>query len=137
MSDWWLSHFDAQYLLEYEPLFSPAGDRRDVARLLELLQLPVGARVLDVPCGQGRHSHLLAEAGFDVTGVDYSRFLLDVARQRGTSSRLRYHRADMRTLPASWTARFDAVLNLFTSFGFFVDPSDDRRTLAEFARVLA
>ena len=43
----------------------------------------------------------------------------------------------MRTLPASWTARFDAVLNLFTSFGFFVDPSDDRRTLAEFARVLA
>ncbi len=42
----------------------------------------------------------------------------------------------MRQLPARWTGRFDAVVNLFTSFGFFLHPADDRRTLAEFARVL-
>jgi SAM-dependent methyltransferase len=42
----------------------------------------------------------------------------------------------MRTLPARWTNRFDAVLNLFTSFGFFLLPSDDDRVVAEFARVL-
>ena len=49
---------------------------------------------------------------------------------------LRYTRGDMRKLPSKWTGRFDAVLNLFTSFGFFLDPADDRRTIAEFARVL-
>jgi ubiquinone/menaquinone biosynthesis C-methylase UbiE len=134
--EWWESYFDAQYLLEYEPIFSAARDRGDVARLIELLELPAGERILDVPCGQGRHAHLLAEAGFDVTGLDYSSHLLDVARKRGTSSSLRYVRGDMRALPAKWTGRFAAVLNLFTSFGFFLDPADDVRVIHELARVL-
>ena len=43
----------------------------------------------------------------------------------------------MRRLPARWANRFDAVLNLFTSFGFFLEPSDDARVIAEFARVLS
>lgn len=117
-------------------MFDFAGDRRQVARLLELLELPSGARVLDCPCGQGRHAHLLAEAGFAVDGVDYSEPLLAKARERGTSRSLRYRRADMRQLPSRWTGRFDAVVNLFTSFGFFADPRDDARVLREFARVL-
>jgi len=136
-TDWWKNYFDAQYLLEYEPLFSLERDRQEASRIVEILGLPAGSRVLDVPCGQGRHAHLLAEAGFDVDGLDYSRDLLARARQRGTGSRLRYTRGDMRALPPRWTGRFDAVLNLFTSFGFFDEPSDDRRVLAEFARVLA
>jgi SAM-dependent methyltransferase len=107
-----------------------------VARLVDLLSLPLGAKVLDIPCGQGRHSHLLAEAGFEVTGLDYSNYLLKRARERGTGSRLRYVKGDMRRLPARWTGRFDAVVNLFTSFGFFQDPADDLRTISEFARVL-
>ncbi|MBL8958253.1 MAG: class I SAM-dependent methyltransferase [Gemmatimonadetes bacterium] len=107
-----------------------------MARLVELLGLPAGARVLDCPCGQGRHAHLLAEAGFRVDGLDYSRALLDRAIARGTGPGLRYRRGDMRRLPAAWRGRFDVVLNLFTSFGFFLDPRDDRRVIAEFARVL-
>jgi SAM-dependent methyltransferase len=103
---------------------------------MEVLELPVGARVLDVPCGQGRHAHLLAEAGYDVDGLDYSQHLLDKAKDRGTGKALRYTRGDMRKLPARWTGRFDAVLNLFTSFGFFTDPNDDARVIGEFARVL-
>jgi ubiquinone/menaquinone biosynthesis C-methylase UbiE len=136
-AEWWQSYFDSQYLLEYEPLFSLEKDRQEVARLMEVMGLASGARVLDVPCGQGRHAHLLAEAGFDVDGLDYSPQLLQLAKRRGTGARLRYTRGDMRTLPTRWTGRFDAVLNLFTSFGFFTEPADDRRVLAEFARVLA
>ena len=134
--EWWETHFDATYLLEYEPLFDLEQDRREVARLLDILALPVGARVLDCPCGQGRHAHLLAEAGYRVDGVDYSRELLAAARTRGSGPTLRYTRADMRRLPARWSGRFDAVVNLFTSFGFFIDPGDDARVIREFARVL-
>ena len=89
-----------------------------------------------MPCGQGRHSHLLAEAGYNVDGSDLSRELLQRAKRRGTGTTLRYTRSDMRRLPARWTARFDAVVNLFTSFGFFLLPSDDERVVAEWARVL-
>ena len=107
-----------------------------MARLIDILSLPVGARVLDCPCGQGRHAHLLAESGYDVDGVDYSAALLKRARERGTGKQLRYTRADMRKLPARWSGRFDAVVNLFTSFGFFSQPADDARVIREFARVL-
>jgi ubiquinone/menaquinone biosynthesis C-methylase UbiE len=135
-SPWWASQFDQQYLHEYEPLFDLTQDRREVARLMEVLELPSGARVLDCPCGQGRHAHLLAEAGFNVDALDYSEDLLAVARKRGTGKTLRYTQGDMRKLPTRWTGRFDAVVNLFTSFGFFDDPRDDERVLSQFARVL-
>jgi SAM-dependent methyltransferase len=135
-SDWWATYFDAHYLREYEPLFDLERDRREVARLVDILALPAGSRVLDCPCGQGRHAHLLAEHGFQVDGVDYSRTLLARARERGTGPSLRYTEADMRELPPRWTQRFDAVLNLYTSFGFFTDPRDDVRVVREFARVL-
>ena len=92
--------------------------------------------MLDVPCGQGRHAHLLAESGYDVDGLDYSKEFLAGARKRGTGKNLRYTRGDMRKMSARWSKRFDAVLNLFTSFGFFSHPSDDARVISAFARVL-
>ncbi|MEX2181030.1 MAG: class I SAM-dependent methyltransferase [Gemmatimonadaceae bacterium] len=136
MSTWWKTYFDAGYVREYEPLFDLAEDRRQVGRLIELLGLPAGARVLDLACGQGRHAHLLAEAGFDVDGLDLSKDLLALAERRGAGATLRYRRGDMRRLPARWTGRFDAVVNLFTSFGFFTDARDDARVICECARVL-
>jgi len=107
-----------------------------VARLIELLALPVGTHILDVPCGQGRHARLLAEAGYQVDALDYSAHLLGVARAFGARDGLHYRRGDMRALPVRWTHRFDAVINVFTSFGFFLHPGDDRRVLREFARTL-
>jgi ubiquinone/menaquinone biosynthesis C-methylase UbiE len=135
-ADWWKSYFDAGYVREYEPLFDVVEDREQVRRIIELLELPAGSRILDVPCGQGRHSHLLAEAGFNVDGLDLSAHLLDLAKKRGHGKRLRYRKGDMRRLPAAWTRRFDAVINLFSSFGFFAAARDDARVLRECARVL-
>ncbi len=79
---------------------------------------------------------MLAEAGFDVDGLDYSKVLIKSAKTRGTGPRLRYTVGDMRKMPPRWRGRFDAVLNLFTSFGFFDHPDDDERVVKEFARVL-
>ena len=104
--------------------------------MIDVLGLPAGSRILDVPCGQGRHSHLLAEAGYNVDGLDFSEHLLRIARKRGTGRTLRYTRGDMRKLPAKWAGRFDAVLNLFTSFGFFTNPSDDTKVIEQFAGAL-
>jgi SAM-dependent methyltransferase len=134
--DWWRSYFDAGYLDEYSPVFNLVEEREQVSRLTELLALPHGSRVLDLACGQGRHAHLLAEAGFDVDGYDLSRDMLKVAKARGTGPTLRYKRGDMRSLPILWRKRFDGVVNLFTSFGFFDDPSDDVRVIEQVARVL-
>jgi SAM-dependent methyltransferase len=135
-AEWWKHHFGAEYLREYEPLFTLERDRREIARVIDVLGLPSGARVLDAACGQGRHAHLLAEAGFRVDGFDFSAHLLTRARARGTGPTLHYRRGDLRRLPSEWTGRFDAVVNLFTSFGFFAEPADDQRVVSEFARVL-
>ena len=89
-----------------------------------------------MPCGQGRHAHLLAETGFKVDGLDYSEHLIGLARERGMGPNLRYTQGDMRKMSSRWTSKFDAVVNLFTSFGFFVNPSDDAKVVGEFARVL-
>ncbi|MDB4916681.1 MAG: Methyltransferase type 11 [Gemmatimonadetes bacterium] len=135
-NEWWTSYFDAHYLLEYEPIFTEERDRHEVARLIDILALPAGAAILDVPCGQGRHAHPLAEAGYKVEGLDYSAHLIGKAKQRGTGPLLKYTRGDMRTLPSRWSGKFDAVLNLFTSFGFFANAGDDAVVIREFARVL-
>ncbi|MBI3791340.1 MAG: class I SAM-dependent methyltransferase [Gemmatimonadetes bacterium] len=135
-TEWWMDHFDATYLREWGPVQGPVTSRQEVARLLELLGLPAGAKVLDCACGQGRHAHLMAEAGLDVTGVDYSADLLAAARKRGTGPGLQYVQGDMRALPPRWTRRFHGVVNLFTSFGFFLQQADDAKAMAEMARVL-
>lgn len=135
-SEWWRSYFDAGYVREYEPLFDFAEDRRQIACVLDLLGLSDGSRILDLACGQGRHAHLLAEAGLDVDGLDLSPHLIGLAKKRGTGKTLRYTRGDMRRLPAKWRGRFDAVINLFTSFGFFADAADDALVIRECARVL-
>jgi cyclopropane fatty-acyl-phospholipid synthase-like methyltransferase len=117
-------------------MFTERRNRREVGRVLEVLGAPVGAAVLDVPCGQGRHARLLADAGLRVTGVDYSRQLLAHARKAPGARAVNYVRADMRSLPHSLDGRFDAVISIGASFGFFGTPAEDDATVASYARAL-
>lgn len=132
---WWASAFTATYLDRY-PLRDDAEARRHGPTILRRLALPPAAAVLDLGCGAGRYARVLAAAGLRVTGVDASAPLLDEARRRaaGLPGAPTYVRADMRRLP--FGRQFDAVVSLFTSFGYFDDPADDARVLAEVARVL-
>jgi SAM-dependent methyltransferase len=94
-------------------------------------------RVLDLCCGFGRHSLLMAEAGLDVVGLDLSIELLRAARELpGWKRRLegRLVRGDARELPFRAGA-FDGVACLFSSFGYFGE-LDDARVLDGIARVL-
>lgn len=126
------------YLPSVRELLGPDRAEADVGFLESKLDLAADDRVLDVPCGHGRHANRLAERGYRVTGLDRSDPFLtrarDDARERGVADRVDYRQGDMRELP--WDAdRFDAAYNVFTSFGFF-DDEDNRRVLSEFARVV-
>lgn len=112
-----------------------ADTGREVRGLLRLVRLRPRARILDVPCGYGRHALELAQRGFRVTGVDISPQLLARAREAAAASGVaaEFHRADMRRL--RYRQRFDAALNLFSSFGYFGD-AGDLQVLKKFRRAL-
>jgi SAM-dependent methyltransferase len=144
---WWRTYFDERYFEMHDPLFSEERSRSEVAGMRELLALPVGARVLDAPCGWGRHTQLLAEAGCDAYGADLSYDLLRRAdrqpragsgRQRGGKKDawlVPYAAADIRALPFA-DGFFDAVINVFTSLGLFLSDEEDVVALREAKRVL-
>lgn len=132
---WWRHYFDDVFFRLHDPLFTEAASRSEVAAMRELLALPHGARVLDVPCGWGRHSALFAEAGLQAFGADLSTDLLARAEPAQRPRRAHYAAADVRALPFA-DASFDAVVNVFTSLGLFLDDAEDVRALAEAKRVL-
>ena len=125
--------WDQTYLLSELP---PAAETaEEVAFICETLELAQEATILDLCCGQGRHGQLLADRGMRVVGLDSSRFLLMEAQKNGFSSQNRLHlvEGDTRRLPVKPV--FDAVINLFTSFGFFED-SDNKRVITAVAAAL-
>jgi ubiquinone/menaquinone biosynthesis C-methylase UbiE len=132
---WWRSYFGEDFFALHEALFPEAASRAEVAGMRELLALPWGARVLDVPCGWGRHTRLLAEAGCQAHGADLSLPLLRHAVPGQGRARAHYTAADVRFLPYA-DAAFDAVLNVFTSLGLFLDDAQDLAALREAHRVL-
>jgi ubiquinone/menaquinone biosynthesis C-methylase UbiE len=133
--NWWRHHFDDVYGALHAPLFPEASSRREVGAMRELLGLHSDARVLDVPCGWGRHARLFAEAGQHVVGADLSPALLARAQPPADAPPPSYVAADVRRLPFA-DASFDAVINVFTSLGLFLDDDEDVRALRETRRVL-
>jgi ubiquinone/menaquinone biosynthesis C-methylase UbiE len=130
----WDELFDELYLKTYAD-HEPGVPREEALGAARLAEVEPPAEVLDAPCGYGRHSLVLAEAGFHVTGADRSPVLLDEARRRsGSDDWPRWVQADHRELPLE-DASFDAVLCLFSSLGYRGEEGD-RATLAELHRVL-
>jgi SAM-dependent methyltransferase len=108
----------------------------EVEDVVSLLGISPGAKVLDLCCGVGRHSLELARRGFHVTGVDKTAAYLERARRQAKAEGLdvEFLQDDMRTFCRP--DAFDAAINLFTSFGYFEDPEDDRRVVTNVYRSL-
>ena len=134
---WFESFFGEDYFEIYRDVLSPERTESETEAIASLLGLRSGARILDLACGHGRHSIGLAERGFSVTGYDLSRVFLDYAeadaRARGVE--VDWVKGDMRALP--FDGCFDAVINVFTAFGYFDDPQDDLRSLRGIRQSLA
>lgn len=92
-----------------------------------------GAKILDAACGKGRHSRTLAKLGFDVTGIDLSKNSIAFAKQF-EQEHLHFAIHDIRQSYKS--AQFDFVVNLFSSFGYFNDASEDLKVIKAFAETL-
>jgi 2-polyprenyl-3-methyl-5-hydroxy-6-metoxy-1,4-benzoquinol methylase len=122
--------FEEDYLYFYEPMLGARTDD-DVDTIVRLLEVEKGAEILDCPCGHGRISNALAARGFRVTGIDASELFLERARAAAEAQNLEveYVQGDMRKLP--WRGRFDALVNWFTSFGYFSD-EQNKAVLREF-----
>ena len=109
-----------------EQRFDAAQDQ--VEKALNLTN-PVGKAALDLCCGPGRCSIALAQDGFKVTGVDRTKFLLDKARAKARTAKVKidWVQADMRDFVRA--DAFDLALSMFTSFGYFDDKSEDMQVL--------
>src|SRR2546428_2156051 len=84
--DWWQTGFGPSYLALYDD-FLAERTPVEVDQIEALLQLHPPRRILDLPCGQGRHAIELARRGYEVTGVDLSPYMLGVAAERGSGPR--------------------------------------------------
>lgn len=102
---------------------------KEVESMITLLGLEPGMKVLDLCCGVGRHSLELARRGFVVTAVDrtesYLRQASELAKKEGLT--IEFVKEDMRNFIRP--NAFDAVINFYTSFGYFEDPDDDRKVI--------
>lgn len=135
-SRWYLTYFGETYFDIYGAMLSEERTTREVAGIERLLALPPGSRILDLACGHGRHAIPLAQWGYQVTGQDLSEVFLDRARAeaqaRGVT--ITWIHSDMREVP--FADEFDAIINIFTAFGYFESDTEDQQVLQQVQKAL-
>ena len=131
---WWQKFFDEHYLKIYKDLEKETS--REVEAIVKMMDLKPKTKILDLCCGYGRHSFEFAQRGFEVTGYDLSDFFIEKAKKDSADLGLKieFVKGDMRRIP--FDNRFDAVVNIFTSFGFFDKESDDFKVTKGVSRSL-
>jgi len=131
---------DKWFWEEYRPILFPKERLRStgqqVERFIHLLDLREGEKILDLACGIGRHSLELARRGYDVTGLDLSEAYIEEASKRAEEEGLRveFVTADMRDFVRE--DHYDAVINFWSSFGYFESEHDDHQVLKNVHRSL-
>ena len=120
-SDWFTDWFNTSY---YHTLYKDRNDidaQLFIRNIIDFLKIPLTSHLLDLPCGKGRHSIYLNSLGYKVTGADLSQNSIKAAKIHENST-LDFKLKDMRK---PFELKYDAVFNLFTSFGYFENDEDD------------
>lgn len=125
VNNWFASWFDSPYyhILYKDRDYEEAQVFMD--NIVHYLNLPEESKILDLACGKGRHSIYLNQMGFDVTGADLSANSIAEAK-KSENKTLHFQEHDMRV---TFEEKFDAIFNLFTSFGYFENDEDNLTTL--------
>lgn len=122
---WFTSWFDTPF---YHILYKDRDDaeaQHFMDTLTKYLNIPENGQILDLACGRGRHAIYLNSLGFEVTGADLSENSINYAKQFENST-LHFEVHDMCK---SFNKPFDAIFNLFTSFGYFEKDEENLSTL--------
>lgn len=122
---WYASWFDTSY---YHTLYKDRDYTEAQAfmdNLTNYINLPEHGKILDLACGKGRHSIYLNKLGYNVTGVDLSEQSIKHAKQFENDT-LKF---DVHDMTKPYPETFDAVFNLFTSFGYFETDECDLHTI--------
>ncbi len=118
-SEWFKDWFNTQeYLNVYQ--HRNENDAEDHIKLiLGNVKIPSAAKILDMACGAGRHAIILARKNFHLTAVDLSENLISIAEQSAQNENLKINfvQSDIRKYETK--DKFDLIINLFTSFGYF------------------
>ncbi len=118
---WHDEYFDDRYIEFYQGIITPARTALEVDFLISLFEATT-KKILDMPCGFGRHSIELAKRGYEVVGIDAYESQLRVAKENAHNIKnISFIKADMRDI--AYTG-FDAVIHLFSSFGYFSREED-------------
>jgi SAM-dependent methyltransferase len=133
-SAWYVDFFRKDYLNVYGHLFTAERAEKEAVFVEKALELTAGARVLDLCCGPGRHSVPLAQHGFDVISLDLNPAYLELARHAAEAGNvsLKTVVADMREIP--FQSYFDAIVNMYSSFGYLESEAEDARVLESAAK---
>jgi D-alanine-D-alanine ligase len=138
-SEWWRTLFNSLYLeTDGDIVENDRNTEQEVDLLIRSAGLQRNDRILDLCCGQGRHSLELARRGFQhVTGLDRSRYLIRLARKRARQRNLQvsFHEGDARRFRLG-DGEFHCVCILGNSFGYFDRPEDDLAVLEAVKRAL-
>jgi SAM-dependent methyltransferase len=124
--------FGAPYADAYDPLYSDK-DYEAESDLIETLAGRFGSgsgSVLDLGCGTGRHSVIMASRGWQVIGVDRSEQMLTIATQRALRAgvqNVEFDLGDVRSVRLD--QRFDLVLLMFAVLGYQLSDADVSATL--------
>lgn len=126
---WYKEMFASEDPARYEKYTESDSSRAQVDFVIDKLALEPGAKVLDLCCGQGRHLIDLARRGYDVVGLDLSGYQLEKCKAAAAAEGINpvLVHADMREI--GYTSEFDAVINMFTSFGYLETTDEDQKVL--------
>jgi len=138
-NNWWQDLFDEIYLItDARSVCDEKLTYQEVNILEETLDLDKSAYILDLCGGHGRHSLELSRRGFkNVTVLDYSRYLIDLGKERAKEEKLNtiFIQGDARNtgLPEE---RFQFIMIMASSFGYFANEEQNKQILNEAFRLL-
>ena len=118
-SEWFKDWFNTQEYLTVYQQHNESDAEVHIKLILENVEIPSHAKILDMACGAGRHAIILSRKNFHLTAVDLSENLISIAEQSAQNENLKINfvQSDIRKYETE--DKFDLILNIFTSFGYF------------------
>jgi len=124
--------FRGKYLEEHKDYFSEKQLQKDVDFIIDVLDLNKKDKILDLACGHGRHTIKLKKRGFNVDGLDFSSYLLKVAKEHAKQKNLHinFYKQDIHNI--NLKTKYDKIFLFFSEFGLF----DAERVLKNVTKIL-